>query len=201
MLLHFLPGVSGGAFWEPVAARLPSTWPREFVDWPGMAGLPPVPGIDSFDDLVRMMAARLAPGSVLIAQSMGGVVAARLALAHPDKVAALVLTATSGGIDMAPYDAEDWRPEYRTEHPDAAEWIYERGPDHSEALATLAVPTLLIWATRDAISPLGVGRRLAALLPRAELVEIDSDDHWVARQHPDIVAPAIERHIRRHAGV
>jgi len=45
---------------------------------------------------------------------------------------------------------------------------------------------LLIWATRDLLSPLGVARQLVEQLPNARLVSIDSDHHWVARaQAPD----------------
>jgi pimeloyl-ACP methyl ester carboxylesterase len=126
---------------------------------------------------------------------MGGVVAMRAAQQRPESVSALVLTATSGGIDLAPFGVEDWRPDYRATHPKAPAWVYERGPDLSTALATLDIPTLLIWGTADPISPLAVGRHLAGLLPRASLVEIESDDHWVARIHADTVATAITRHV------
>ena len=199
MRLLFLPGVSGqGSFWEPVAARLPSSWTLTLVDWPGLGSVPPVPDVRSFDDLVRRLVEQLDEPAVLVAQSMGGVIAMRAALQRPDRVPSLVLTATSGGIDLAPFGVADWRPDYRVAHPHAPDWVYARGPDLSPALATLDIPTLLIWATADAISPLTVGRHLAGLLPRASLIEIESDDHWVARVHAQAVADAIERHAREH---
>ena len=59
----------------------------------------------------------------------------------------------------------------------------------------MTAPTLLVWSDADPISPLGVGQRLAQLLPRAELVVIPGVDHMFARDHADVVAPHIERHL------
>ena len=47
----------------------------------------------------------------LVAQSMGGVIALSLAIEHPELVQRLVLTGTSGGIDVARFGGEDWRAE------------------------------------------------------------------------------------------
>jgi pimeloyl-ACP methyl ester carboxylesterase len=52
----------------------------------------------------------------------------------------------------------------------------------------MTAPTLLVWSDADRISPLGVGRRLAEILPRAELVVIPGVDHMFARDHADRVA-------------
>jgi pimeloyl-ACP methyl ester carboxylesterase len=106
-----------------------------------------------------------------------------------------VLSATSGGIDLAPFGVADWQADYRAAWPRAPAWVYDRGPDLSAALAGLDIPTLLVWGTADPISPPAVGRRLAGLLPRAQLLEIACDDHWVARLHADTVAAAIVRHV------
>lgn len=64
-------------------------------------------------------------------------------------------------------------------------------------LRSLAIPTLLIWATRDPISPPAVGRYLAGLLPDAKLLELDDDSHVFARERPDDVAHAIATHLAR----
>lgn len=198
--LLFLPGVSGDgrAFWQPVADLLPVDWQRIFVDWPGLGKIAPAADVAGYDDLVARVIDLLDTPSVLLAQSMGGVMALRAALRQPAAVAALVLTATSGGIDLEPFGVADWRADYRAAWPLAPSWVYQRGEDLAPLLPGLDIPTLLVWATADAISPLPVGRHLARLLPRATLLEIESDDHWVAHLHASTVADAIRRHVDDH---
>ena len=193
----FLPGASGdGRFWHPVAERLPREWEKTFFDWPGLGRIPPRAGVTSLADLAGLVLARAGAGPVdLVAQSMGGVVAMLVALARPALVRRIVLTATSAGIDITPFDPEDWRPDYAQEYPGAAPWILDERPDLSARLPTMAAPTLLLWSDADPISPLGVGRRLAEILPRADLIVVTGVDHMFARDHPDRVAPHVQRHL------
>jgi pimeloyl-ACP methyl ester carboxylesterase len=135
-----------------------------------------------------------APAS-LVAQSMGGIVAVLAALACPDRVERLVLTATSGGIDTTPYAPEDWRPDYAAEYPEAAAWIREVRLDLSARLPDIHAPALLVWSDADPVSPLGVGRRLATLLPGAELVVLPGLDHMFARDHAGLVATHVAHHL------
>ncbi len=106
----------------------------------------------------------------------------------------LVLVATSGGIDLAPFGVEDWRPGYRREYPSAAPWITEYCVDLGDRLRTLVAPTLLIWGDADPISPTAVGAHLARLLPRARLVVVPGGDHLLARDRAAEVAPHIADH-------
>lgn len=190
--LLFMPGSSGAAsFWLPVGELLPAAWRKRYIDWPGMGSVPPSPKIASYDDLADLVLDRLEEPTALVAQSMGGLVAVKVAIRRPDRVSHLVLTATSGGIDRRAFELADWHADYRKAHPHAPAWIFEHSRDLSDELRTLHMPVLLVWATRDAISPLAIGRHLAGLMPQARLVEIDSDDHWVVRQHPEKVAGEI----------
>jgi phenylpyruvate tautomerase PptA (4-oxalocrotonate tautomerase family) len=86
--LVFLPGAGGSAsFWRPVAERLADLGPAHVLGSPGCAGVRPDPGVQSLDDLFRWIVARLLAGeSHLVAQSMGGVLAARLAIERPERV-------------------------------------------------------------------------------------------------------------------
>jgi len=198
----FLPGASGdGRFWHPVAERLPAAWEKTFFDWPGLGRIPPRADVTSLADLAGLVLGRAGAEPVdLVAQSMGGVVAMLVALARPELVRRVVLTATSAGIDMTPFGPEDWRPEYSQEYPDVAPWILTERPDLSARLPTMAAPTLLVWSDGDGISPLGVGRRLARILPRAELVVVPGVDHMFARDHADLVAPHVRRHLAASGG-
>ena len=191
--LLFLPGGSGrGEFWDPIRAEL-ADLPTMAVDWPGLGGTPAVPSVRSYDGLVAHVADMIDAPVALVGQSMGGYVAARVAVAVPDRVTHLVLAVTSAGVDMAALGATDWRPGARRSRPDDPPWVYDDQPDLSDSLAQLTVPVLLLWASRDAISPLTVGERLQHLLVGSELVVYDSDDHWVVRDHAVDVASRIRR--------
>jgi pimeloyl-ACP methyl ester carboxylesterase len=196
----FVPGASGaGAFWQPVAERLPAGWSKRLLDLPGLGHLPRDPRVHSFDDLTSLVIDQLeAAPADLIAQSMGGVIAMQAALARPERVRRLVLVATSGGVDLSPFDVSDWRAEYVAEFPDAAPYATAHQPeDLSPRLASVRAPTLLLWAEGDPISPPGVGRYLASRLSNAapRLVIFNYAEHQFARDHADEVAPLIASHL------
>ncbi len=192
--LVFLPGVGGDpAFWHPAGALLPGE--KIYLGWPGAGAQPSEPDVHGFDDLVRRAGAALGERSAVVAQSMGGIVAVRLALAYPEHLTHLVLVATSGGVDVARFGAEDWRPHYRRTFPDAAPWLTEQRPDHTAEIARINLPTLLIWGDRDPISPVAVGEHLATLLPRARLVVVPGGTHALAREQPEVVAAHIRDHV------
>ncbi len=51
----FLPGASGtGAFWKPVAERLPFQCDAVFFDWPGLGNVPADPRIRGFAHLAAL---------------------------------------------------------------------------------------------------------------------------------------------------
>ena len=194
----FLPGASGdGRFWHPVAERLPGGVGEDVLRLAGARPRSrPVPTSAASPTSLGWSWVEAGAGPVdLVAQSMGGVVAMMVALARPERVRRIVLTATSAGIDITPFAPEDWRPEYAQEFPGAAPWILTERPNLSARLPSVMAPTLLVWSDADPISPLGVGRRLAGLLPRAELAVLPVAGHMFARDHANIVAPNIERHL------
>jgi len=139
--------------------------------------------------------ARMTEPVDLVAQSMGGVIAARIALDHPTLVRRLVLTVTSGGVDMAGLGASDWRPAYRREYPKAAPWIYETRIAAPLPVERIVAPTLLLWGDDDPISPLAVGEHLAKCLPNARLHVVKGGGHGLAETHAEEIAPLIERHL------
>jgi pimeloyl-ACP methyl ester carboxylesterase len=135
--ISYLPGAAGrAAFWRPVAERLADLGPAWCPGWPGFGDEPPDPAIRSLDGLFAWLLAHLPPGrSHLVAQSMGGALAARLAVERPERVARLVLVATTGGLDVDRLGAEDWRPAYLAERPHLPAWFVKERPSPPSAPA------------------------------------------------------------------
>lgn len=192
----FLPGAAGAAeFWAPVADLMPTGWQTQRLNWPGAGTEPHDPQIGGYGDLVERAAAMVPDGSDVVAQSMGGLVALRLALAYPNKLRRLVLVATSGGIDLKQHNAADWRDEYRGEFPDAAPWVTSPVADGAQDVSRINLSTCLIWGDNDPISPVAVGEALGRALPRSHLHVISGGTHMLAREHPDEVAKLIVEHL------
>ena len=72
MTILFMPGVGGApTFWQPVADRLPATWQKTLLGWPGLGDQPPAADINGWDDLYRFVEQRIDGNVALVAQSMG----------------------------------------------------------------------------------------------------------------------------------
>ncbi len=198
MHVMFLPG-GGGApeFWQPMGALLPTEWKKTYLSWPGLGKQPKDSSIRNFDDLVALAEKYIHGQTVLIAQSLGGVVGIRLALKHPSKIAKLVLVAASGGVDIERLGGEDWRPAYLSTFPDGDRWITEEKPDHTKDIPNISSPTLLLWGGNDSISPLSVGRHFMSLLPNARLHVVDHGDHYFARDRASELSPLIMEYLNQ----
>jgi len=191
--LLFLPGAGGAAeFWHPLGALLPAQHDKTYLNWPGLGHEAHRAGFDSLEALTAHAAAHLRSNTVVVAQSMGGIFALRLALLYPQRVKKLVLTAASGGIDVMRFGAGDWRPAYRAEYPNAAGWITAARADHTAEISSIMQPTLLLWGDADTISPVAVGRHLASLLPKAELHVVAGGTHSFAQERASEIAPFIQ---------
>ena len=196
--LLFLPGAGADPdFWRPLGSRLPSDWDKIYFGWPGLGHQPPSPMVGSFDSLVAMVVAELGDTPVdLLAQSMGGAIALRVALDHPHRVRRLVLAVTAGGLDLAALGGADWRPAYQLEYPNAQAWIINARPNYADELARVQHPTLLLWGDADPISPLAVGERLHELLPQSHLLVVTGGDHGFVHERPSDIIDAIAAHLR-----
>lgn len=198
----FLPGAGGRtSFWAPVAARLSDLGPALLLAWPGFGDWPRDPAIRSTEDLFAWMLSRLPPGSShVVAQSMGGVLAARLAIERPERVERLVLVATSGGVDIAGSGTVDWRPEYQASLPDAPLWFVDDRTDLTHRLREIRAPTLLVWSDADPVSPVAVARLLAGRIPGARFELVEGGSHAFGNERPDEVARLIRAHLLGAAG-
>lgn len=196
--LLFLPGAGGDpGFWRPLGDLLPAEWEKRYFAWPGLGDQEARPDVNSFDDLVRIVEGALGDSPVdLFAQSMGGLVGARIAITSPGRVRRLVLAATTaGGVNASDYGARDWRPDYRRDHPRAAKWISDPGLAYPNDLRRVTQSTLLLWGGADPICPVAVGEDLARLIPDARLAVVPGGDHGFVRDRPGEIIDAVRRHI------
>jgi pimeloyl-ACP methyl ester carboxylesterase len=148
-----------------------------------------------FDDLLALVLTWVNHPCALIAQSMGGVLALRAALAGPERITHLVLCATSGGLPMAALGAENWRESFQAAHPQLPDWFATDTTDLSSRLPELTLPVLLLWGEADPLSPVAVGKRLATLLPHARLHVLPGANHDLGLLHADQVAALIDAHL------
>jgi len=150
---------------------------------------------DVLDDVVDSIAQRIDRPTAIAAQSMGGVLALLADLKHPESVTHLVLAATSGGVPVRRLGGIDWQTEFARNHPSVPDWLLTCDLDLSAQLRTVVISTLLVWGDSDPISPVAVGKNLAALLPQAKLRILPGGDHDFAHTRPQCVAPLIEHHL------
>lgn len=181
----------------PVAAALTHPATKVHCGWPGFGAMPPDAAVKGIDDLVSRVLDQIDRPTALIAQSMGGVVAMSCALERPELLTHLVLVATSGGIDVSRLGGQDWRPAFHQANPSLPKWFASYQEDLTPVLATIRLPTLLLWGDADPISPVGVGLRLAALMPNAHLALIPGGDHDLGNSRATEVAPLIDRHLAK----
>ncbi len=196
----YLPGAGGTLrFWQPVAERLEDVGlgPAVRFGWPGFGDEPADDRIRSVAHLVNWVLARMPPGPCdLVAQSMGGVVAALLALGHTARVRRLVLCATSGGVDVARLGATDWRPAYRAEMAHVPDWFVADRTDLTARLRMIQAPTLILYGDRDPLCPERLARFLAGRISGAQLACIHGGDHTMAHDRSEEVAALIRAHLR-----
>ena len=71
--------------------------------------------------------------------------------------------------------------------------------DYADRLGELTMPALVVHGERDAGVPADVARRAAAAMPDAELLVVPDAAHWVQRDRPEIVVPAMVAFLGRLA--
>ncbi|PYB97076.1 alpha/beta hydrolase [Pseudomonas protegens] len=194
--LLFLPGASGNRqFWQPLAAQLRHPARQVHLGWPGFGDTPARADLQGMDDLVDLVLQHIDQPTALVAQSMGGIIAVRAALARPQLITHLVLSVTSGGVDMSDLGASNWRKDYTAAYPQLPRWFVDDHSDLGPRLGELPMPVLLLWGDRDPISPVAVGQRLARLLPQALLRIVPGADHDLGLSHATQAAQWLDQHL------
>ena len=196
--LAFFPGAGGRIEnLRPIAQRLAPRRETILCEYPGLGDVPVHPGLRSFADLQAYLLKRLPPRFDLVTMSMGGVLALRIALEHPERVRKLALLATSGGVNVAALGGVDWRDNFRRAQPEAPTWFVEDRTDVTPQLSQISHPTLLVYGDADLIAPPEVGQLLQRHLPNAHLEVLQGATHDLEIDYPDFIAALIEAHLRK----
>jgi pimeloyl-ACP methyl ester carboxylesterase len=195
--LIFLPSASGNtAFWQPIIQRLPQDNSTMVVAYPSFGGYPDDVDVQSFEGLQAYVLNQIQQPSVVIAQSMGGIFAVQAALKKPEQVQALVLVATSGGIDLSSFQVADWIEDYQQSFT-VPDWFVQHQSDLTSSLERIQCPVLLIWGDADPISPVAVGQALHRQIPHAELHIVSQGQHDLAYVHAEHVAQLIQNFLSK----
>ncbi len=199
----YLPGAAGrSSFWRPVGDRLCRLGAPIVLGYPGFGDVPPASGktasgttyeTESLDGYYRSLLEILPARFHLVAQSMGNVLALRLALETraDGRVASLVLCALTGGVDVRALGGTEWRDSYRRERASLPQWFADDTSDFTQRLPELALPVLALSGDADPLSPPAVGTFLAARLPNADAHIVAGGTHSMAEELPDLVADRI----------
>ena len=196
MNLIFLPSASGNtAFWQPVIQLLQDD-STIVVAYPSFGGYADDVDVQSFEGLQADVLNQIQQPSVVIAQSMGGIFAVQAALKKPEQVQALVLVATSGGIDLSSFQVADWREDYQQSFT-VPDWFVQHQSDLTDSLEHIRCPVLLIWGDADPISPVAVGQSLHRQIPHAELHIVSQGQHDLAYVHAEHVVQLIQNFLAK----
>ncbi len=74
----------------------------------------------------------------------------------------------------------------------APTYLAERAPK----LAEYRRPTLIVWPTEDRVFPAEGARRLAEMIPDAQLVTVDDSYSWIPEDQPEVLATLISEFLR-----
>ena len=208
-------GLGDSRLFEPQAKALADRFRCVRVDL-RLWGRSEAPG-DPFswiEDAVGVLDALSIERAALVGLSFGGGIALDVALAHPDRVSALVHVAAGvSGMPVNPYtpehearddemevDFEVWAPlgaddfmrELWRSTPEARGVPNgaEPAPRDAAQPEQLQCPVLVIVAKHDPPAQIEVGRELARRAPNAQFVEVDSD-HYLTLREADTVTQLI----------
>ena len=180
--------------------------------------------IDAYADVVVKLADKLGLGKcVLVGHSMGGAIAQRIALLHPELLAGLVLVATGARLRVMPQVFSTIQTDYGQYVELASSFSMSPSTDvktrslfreilahcaaqaaHNDftacnrfdimdTLAAIKTKTMIIAGDRDMMTPLKYAQFLNQKIEASQLVIIGDAGHMVMMEKPDEVNSAIEK--------
>lgn len=181
------------------------------------------PSLDLYRDAVGTIASHLGlERVVLVGHSMGGAIALRIALAWPERVAALVLVCTAArlaapvelmaALERDPLHMSEWMarlsfapstPRELVERWQAVAWTASpetlladlrvgSGFNVSSELSRLRMPALVVGGMDDLLTPPAHSKDLAQGLPNARLLLVPQAGHMAFLEQPDRFYAALD---------
>ncbi|MGK5739785.1 alpha/beta fold hydrolase [Micromonospora sp. URMC 103] len=195
-------GAADGSTWATVAAGLAEDGLRSYAPDPRGFGASDRTGPYGLavlrDDALALWDALALDRPVLVGHSSGAVVAALLAEARPDRVAALVLEEPPPPVPLG------LRLPSRPAGPLGYDWAAREAvvadlnapdPQGWARLARITAPTLVVAGGPASHLPQADLARMAARLPAGDLVTVDAG-HAVHASHPDEFSSAVRAFLR-----
>lgn len=212
--------------WENVRAALEREGVQVVVpDLPGFGSAPPPDtawGIEGYVQWVDKFCAPYGTFS-LLGHSFGGRIASLYAARHPEKISLLFLSGTPiRPVKRAPWvrwgAALGKKFSFLPGFSLVRRFLYSRvlgvtdylrvegvmkeifrniiATDISGALSRMRVPTVLLWGTRDRVTPFSVAQEMEEAIERAELVPLEGKGHAPHLEDPESFAREILVRIR-----
>jgi pimeloyl-ACP methyl ester carboxylesterase len=149
------------------------------------------------EDMVGLLDALGMAAAYVGGWSDGAAIALHLALYHPQRVRALVLTPVD--LSAEALTAEFWQQAAQWQVPEKliTWWRTRTSPTVAE-LQSIRAPTLIVAGEREQFIQHAHFAQWQHVLPNAELVWIPAADHALVLTHPDEVNQAILSFLRKH---
>lgn len=214
-----------GAVWEPLLRLLPDLNTLAY-DLPGHGARAAEPGPermsvgDYAEDVYQSLTAQGGDGGVVVGHSLGGAIALRLALDHPDFARRIVLVGSGARLRVAPATLDAARQAAPTgsreltefafalKHVGLAQTFHNKRPaaapgvlyrdlaacdafDVMPELERITQPALMIVGEDDRMTPVKYSAFLRERLPDAAMVVIPDAGHYVQVEQPERVAVAL----------
>jgi len=227
--LLFIHGAgSQGLVWQLQLLAFPRA---QAPDLPGHTGGAPQAAADArgVDGYLEALRATLGPGRDRIAagHSLGGAIALRWALAHPEEVRALILVGTGARLRVAPrffegigagdptaieeFGAAWFAPQTPARLREKSLLLLRATPppvlladlsaanafDVMAEVGRLSLPTLVICGTEDRLTPVKFSQYLHDRIHGSELVLVEGAGHMVMIEQPQATNAAIRSFLER----
>ncbi len=229
VLIH---GAGGSHLDWPASVRRLKSARTLAIDLPGH-GKSPGPGRDRVAayaaDVLRLLDQLHLERALWLGHSMGGAIAQTLALDHPDRTAALMLTGSGARLRVAPAILDGIQKDYQATARLIVDWSWAPATpqpardgalarlltveprvtagdfgacdrfDVMERIAGVHTPTLIIVGSEDRMTPPRYSEFLAAKIAGSQLTVIPGGGHMVMLEQPDVFGKLVEDWLAGHA--